>query len=257
VTLRALPMTTALKKTALALAALPLALGLVACGDKSAQEGVAKGEEIAKIAPPVGQQWADMVSKTDDGGYLMGNPEAPIKLIEYGALSCSHCAEFAAEAFEPLRDQYIASGRVSYELRFYMLNALDVPASMLATCGSNEAVIPLAEQFWAWQPQMFQTLQANENQLQAAGSLPPEQRFQAIAQATGMTDFFASRGIAKDQAAACLSDVSKATGFAERTDKALNEKNVTGTPTFFINNSSIGTANWETLQAELQKAGAR
>lgn len=251
------PAPKALKKTALALAALPLALGLAACGEKTAETGVTKGEPIAKVEAPAGKQWADMVTKTPEGGYLLGNPEAPIKLVEYGALSCSHCAEFAAEAYEPLRNEYVSSGRVSYELRFYMLNALDVPAAMLATCGSTEAVLPLAEQFWAWQPQMFQTLQSNEAQLQSAGNLPPDQRFQAIAQAAGMTDFFASRGIAKDQAAACLSDVSKATAFAEQTDKALNEKNITGTPAFLINNSSIGTANWETLQAELQKAGAR
>lgn len=250
-------MTLSLKKTALAFAALPLALGLAACGDQAAENGGTSGEPAAKVAPPAGQQWADLVTKTEDGGYLMGNPDAPIKLVEYGALSCSHCAEFAAEAFEPLRDEYVASGRVSYELRFYMLNALDVPSSMLATCGSDEAVIPLAEQFWAWQPNMFENLQANQAQLQQAGALPPEQRFQAIAQAAGMTDFFASRGIAKDQAAGCLADVAKATAFAEQTDKSLNEKNVTGTPTFFINNSSIGTANWESLQAELQKAGAR
>lgn len=250
-------MTLSLKKTALAFAALPLALGLAACSDSGTEAGVAKGEAIETIAPPAGKQWADMVSKTPEGGYLMGNPDAPIKLVEYGALSCSHCAEFASEAFEPLRDEYIASGRVSYELRFYMLNALDVPSSILATCGSTEAVIPLAEQFWSWQTTMFDNLQANQAQLQAAGALPPEQRFQAIAEAAGMTDFYASRGIAKDQAASCLADVAKATAFAEQTDKALNEKNVTGTPTFLINNSSIGTANWESLQAELQKAGAR
>ena len=91
-------MTLSLKKTALAFAALPLALSLAACGDQATEGGVAKGEAIEEIAPPAGQQWADMVSKTEDGGYLMGNPEAPIKLVEYGALSCSHCAEFAAEA---------------------------------------------------------------------------------------------------------------------------------------------------------------
>ncbi|PEQ12938.1 protein-disulfide isomerase [Novosphingobium sp. PC22D] len=244
------------RKSIAGLAALTLALGLAACGDKT-EEGATSGEKIEVIAPPAGKAWTDMVAKTEEGGYRMGNPDAPIKLVEYGALSCSHCAEFAKEAFEPLRDDYVASGRVSYELRLYMLNVLDIPAALLATCGTDEAVLPLSEQFWGWQGQMFDTIQGNQGQLQAAGELPPAQRFQAIAQAAGMTDFFASRGIAKDQAAACLADVDKATAFANQTDTALQEKNVTGTPTFFINGSNVGTASWDMLEPELQKAGAR
>ena len=40
---------------------------------------------------------------------LMGNPAAPIKLIEFGALSCSHCAEFAKESFGKLTDPAYAA----------------------------------------------------------------------------------------------------------------------------------------------------
>src|SRR5687767_11573915 len=110
-----------------------LALGLSACG-KSADETGAPGTSstpVAKVAPPAGQAWTEKVTVTPEGGYLLGNPAAPIKLVEYGALSCSHCAEFSEAAFTELRDDYIASGRVSYELRLFMLNALDLPAAML------------------------------------------------------------------------------------------------------------------------------
>ncbi len=246
------------RRAALALMAAPLALGLAACGDKTETPAATSGEPIAKIAPPAGQSWAEKIVKTPEGGYRMGNPDAPIKLIEFGALTCSHCAEFAKESFEPLRDNYVASGRVSYELRLFMLNAYDVPAAMLATCGSTEAVIPLSEQFWAWQPEMFAKLQAaGEAQLQAAGSLPPAQRFGALAELGGMTDFFASRGIAKDQAAACLADTAKATALANETQAAAEKYNVSGTPTFFINGESTGTADWHTLEPKLQAAGAR
>jgi hypothetical protein len=198
-----------------------LAMGLSACGksaDTTAGAPAASSTPIAKIPAPAGKSWADTVSVTPEGGYLMGNPEAPIKLVEFGALSCSHCAEFAEKSFTKLRDDYVASGRVSYELRLFMLNALDVPAAMLATCGSPESVIPLSEQFWAWQPNMFTNLQtAGDAQLQAAGNLPPNQRFGAIAKLAGMDKFFAERGIAADQAAACLADANKATTLSNQT----------------------------------------
>ena len=87
--------------------------------------------------------------------------------------------------------------------------------------------------------------------------MPPAQRFGAIAQAAGMTQFFAERGIAADQAAACLADVDKATALSNATQKASEEKKVTGTPWFFINGRDVGTQTWATLEPMLQNAGAR
>lgn len=242
-----------------ALVAATMALALVACGKKDEGSAAAptSGEAIAKIAPPAGQNWADTYTATPEGGYRMGNPDAPIKLVEYGALSCSHCAEFSEASAAELRDNFVASGRVSFEVRFFMLNALDVPATLLATCSSPEAALPLAKQFWGWQREMFTNLQANEAALNTAGQLPPEQRFAAIAQAGGMDTFFASRGVAADQAKACLADTAKATKLVEATNKAGQELNITGTPTFVLNGVKLDTNTWEGVKVLLEKAGAR
>lgn len=245
----------------LALLALPLALGLAACGKKDAAAPageVAEGAPVAAVAPPAGKTWSDVIVTTPDGGYLMGNPNAPIKLLEFGALSCSHCAAFSKEGFPKLRDEYVNSGKVSYELRLFMLNALDIPAALLATCGSPEAVIPLSEQFWDWQPNMFTNLQkAGDAAYKDASALPPAQRFAKIAALSGMTDFFNARGIAADKAAACAADTVKATAFANATDKASQDYEITGTPTFFINGSKAGVASWQELEPMIKKAGAR
>ena len=139
-----------------------------------------------------------------------------------------------------------------------MLNALDIPAAMLATCGAPESVIPLSEQFWAWQSTMFDNLKAaGDAKLQAAGSLAPNQRFGAIANVAGMDTFFAERGIAADQAAACLADVSKATALSNQTQQANEKYQVSGTPTFYLNGKNLSTATWETVEPALQTAGAR
>ena len=248
-----------IRATVVALAA--LALGLSAC-DKAADSATgapsASSTPIAKIAPPAGKSWADTVTVTPEGGYLMGNPAAPIKLIEFGALSCSHCAEFSQVSFAKMRDDYVASGRVSFELRLFMLNALDIPAAMLATCGAPESVIPLSEQFWAWQPTMFANLQtAGDARLQAAGAMPPDQRFGAIAAVAGMDKFFAERGISADQGAACLADVNKATTLSNQTQQANEKYQVSGTPTFYLNGKNLNTATWATVEPLLQTAGAR
>jgi protein-disulfide isomerase len=242
----------------LAFAVMPLALGLAACGKKTDSAAVAD-TALTKVAPPAGKQWSEVISATHDGGTLMGNPDAPLKLIEYGALSCSHCAAFSAEGFPKLRDDYVNSGRVSYELRFFMLNPLDVPAVQLATCGNSpETVIPMAEQYWAWQPTMFANLKAaGEDAMQKVQALPASQRPAVIARLTGMNEFFAQRGIATDKGAACLADITRATALASATDKATKDFDVTGTPAFILNGRNLDVSSWEALEPVLQKAGAR
>lgn len=246
-----------LRSSSLLLSALPLALALAACDKKADTAAAPNGSPIAKIAAPAGKSWADTVTKTADGGYLMGNPAAPIKLMEVGALSCSHCAEFSEAAAAEIRDNFVASGRVSFEIRLHMNNALDVPAALLVTCGPVEATIPLADQFWANQKAMFAALQQNEALYQSAEKQAPEQRFATIARAGGMDTFFAARGIAADQAKACLADANKATAFVAATDKTGRDLEITGTPTFFINGSKLEVNTWPMVKVELEKAGAR
>lgn len=241
----------------MAFAAVPLVLGLAACKQEAASEGAPKGAAIAKIAPPAGQNWSDTYSLTPEGGYLMGNPNAPIKLVEFAALSCSHCAEFSEKSAAEMHDNFVASGRVSLEVRFFMLNPLDVPATMLATCSTPEAALPLAKQFWAWQPEMFNNLKTNGAAMQAASQLPVGQRFAAIAKAGGMDAFFASRGVAADQGNACLTNTAKATQLVEATSKASEQYGITGTPTFLLNGTKIDTNTWEGIRTALEQAGAR
>jgi len=247
-----------LRRFALALAVAPLALGLAACGKKEASDATAKSEAVAKVAPPAGKNWADVVTKTPEGGYLMGNPQAPIKLVEFGALSCSHCAEFSEKSSAELRDTFVASGRVSYELRLFMLNALDMPAALLVTCGAPEAVPGLAEQFWAWQPKMFESLQkAGDAQMQAIQAQKPPASFVSLAQVGGMTGFITSRGIAAPQAAACLADTKKATELAEQTQTASTKYEISGTPTFMIDGDKITANTWPEIKTMLENKGAR
>lgn len=246
------------RRTALALIAAPLVLAVASCGKGDDAAKPAGGAPIAKIAAPAGKAWIDVVSKTPEGAWLVGNPEAPIKLTEFGALSCSHCADFSAKSSAELRDTFIASGRVSYELHLFMNNALDIPAALLVSCGAPEAVPTLAEQFWAWQPTMFQNLQAaGDAQLQAVSALPPATRFPALAKASGMDQFITARGIAAPQAAACLADEKKATALATATQTASDKYAITGTPTFLLNGEKLTLNTWPEIKARLEAEGAR
>src|SRR6185312_11028676 len=86
----------AFRRFAFTVLASSTALALASCGSKdNTASGLAKAAPVAAIAAPAGQMWSDVVSATPDGGMRMGNPNAPIKVIEYGALSCPHCAKLS------------------------------------------------------------------------------------------------------------------------------------------------------------------
>src|SRR5579863_6598616 len=120
---------TRLRFAALVLAGGALPLALSACHKTDSDAGAASGSATGGLAgapaptvpPPAGKAWSDVVSATPAGGMVMGNPAAPVKLVEYGSLSCPHCAHFAEFGFKPLVAKYVDSGKVSYEYRSFAI----------------------------------------------------------------------------------------------------------------------------------------
>ena len=66
-------------------------------------------------AAPV--DWTKTVTRGANGAYVLGNPKAKVRLVEYLSYSCSHCAEFTAQSAAPLKTNYISKGNVAIELR--------------------------------------------------------------------------------------------------------------------------------------------
>jgi len=245
-----------LRRLIVAFCAVPLALGLAACG--SDDEGSATAEPVAKVAAPAGQQWTDVAAITPEGGWLTGNPNAPIRLVEYGSPTCPACAHFSVTGMQQLRDDYVNSGRVNYELRIVPLHGtIDLVITRLLECGPKEAAHPLAEQLWANNAPILTTAQAAGAGLQDAMGLPENQRFIAFADRSGLLDFFAARGISRDQAAVCLSDAAAIRSLADRLVAQNDKDQITGTPTFFVNGSRMDDIEWAAVEAALQRAGAR
>ena len=235
-------------------------LVLAACSDATdatGAGGAANGEPIPAIAPPPGTKWADVVAVTEEGGYRIGNPEAPLKLVEYASHTCSHCAEFAQTGKPVLKDKYVASGVVSFEQRETFLNSFDLVIALLARCGAKEQYQPLSDQVWQNLPAVFQGLQSNPQAVEAAGQLPIDQRFFAIAEATGLIAFFSARGISADQARVCLSDSARIDALVKQVEANNARDKVTGTPTFLLNGSKLDVTQWQQLEPLLQRAGAR
>ncbi|UYV15251.1 DsbA family protein [Porphyrobacter sp. ULC335] len=232
-------------------------LMLAACDDAATADGAASGEALPAIAAPAGTKWADTVTVTPEGGYMIGNPDAPIKLVEYASHTCGHCADFAKTGKPTLKDKYVASGVVSFEQREAFLNPFDVVIAGLAQCGAKEQFQPLSDQVWGNLESVFAGLQGNPQAVQAASALPLNQRFVAIGEATGLIEFFAARGLSADQARSCLADTAKIEALVKTVEANNDKDKIAGTPTFFLNGKKIEGTTWEVVEPALQRAGAR
>ena len=235
------------------------ALALASCGGSETCEAP-KGEPVAAVAAPAGKQWIDVVSKTAEGGYLIGNPDAKIKLVEYASLTCHVCAQFAKDSGSDLHDNFINNGKISYEFRNFVRDEFDLMAARIARCGANEAMLPLTEQFMAFQETLFANAQkiGEDKELEARiGSLKGGDRFFAIAEAAGIVEFFAQRGVSRDQSKACLSDTKEMQKLADLTAEYGKKYTIQGTPTFYLNGVRLDVTAWPQVKGKLQEAGAR
>lgn len=235
-----------------------LPLLLAACGDQtgSGSNGTSAAP-VAAATPPAGQAWTDVVEKVDLG-YRMGNPDAPIKLVEYGARSCPTCGAFGRTATRPLEEKYVATGKVSYEFHDFLVHgAQDLPGALLGVCGGSATFFPLLEGMYVGQNDYLDKLQgmspADQARLKTA---TPTQGVTILAEVGGMIDMVKQRGIPEAKARQCLADQARLEALAKSTEKLGQDGTVTGTPTFYINGDRVQATDWAGVEAALKAAGA-
>jgi protein-disulfide isomerase len=199
--------------------------------------------------------WSRTFSVTPEGGFRMGNPKAKLAIVEYGSLTCPHCRHFAQTAVKPLVDQYVRSGKASYEYRSFVLNGIDLAATLVARCKGPAHFFPMAERLYATQPAWIEKLgklpQDEQDKIQ---SLPQDAMMVAVAKASGILPVAAAHGIPPAQAEACLKDQNAADGLM-KIEQAAADLGVHGTPTFFVNGKQVPAHDWATLEPFLKQGG--
>jgi len=210
--------------------------------------------EAAKPAAPAAhpRDWSRSFSVSPAGGFVMGNPKAKVKVVEYGSLTCPHCRHFAQDAVKKFVAQYVRSGRASYEFRPMTLNATDLAAILIARCGGPSRFFPMAETLYATQPVWLgRTDGVTDADL---AKIPGEQIPLRMAERAQLFGVAQANGIAPARARACLLDSAAQTRVAQIYEGAI-DMGIPGTPYFLINGKNAPVWDWATLQQELKKAG--
>ena len=181
---------------------------------------LAAGLALAAATAPQPDGTVDMAKLLQPGPLpelSMGDP-AGVPVIEYGSLTCPHCAAFSHEVFPQVKKDYVDTGKVRFIFREFSRNPLDVAAFVLARCVGDDKAYAAIE------------LLFTEQDKWAFVDKPLEPLIAAMRPA----------GLTHDQAMACLKDQSKADAIVAIGKRAIDEVKVTGTPTFVIDGKVYG-----------------
>ena len=240
------------------LVAAAAALTSAACNaDKGNNSAAATQSDLPAVQKPANGDWSQSVIKTPEGGFLMGDPKAKIRLVEYGSMTCPHCREFDETGVQPLIDKYVKSGQVAYEFRNYVRDGFDLAASLVARCNGEKTFFPLTRAMYSAQNSWIEKIQATpQPQLEALQSLPPNRQFLELSKIAGFQQFAAMRGVPEAKSAQCLSDENAVNQLVQMTSDVTTQfPDFSGTPNFVINGTLDNKiATWEQLDAALAKA---
>lgn len=170
------------------------------------------------------------LKETDIG---MGDPNAPIKLIEYASTGCGHCAAFAIETMPKIKAEWIDKGQVYYVLRDYPLDNVAAGASMIARCLPREGFYPFMEVLFRSQPEWHK----QEGAIDALITLARR------------------AGLSRAQVESCLKDEKVLKQIQDSLDEAKKVLAVNSTPTMFINGEVVqGAAAYADFEAKFKAA---
>jgi protein-disulfide isomerase len=214
------------RAVATALSALsPFALALpllsVPSGVAAAQSAVA-----ALVARPV--SLPDMA---------LGSPNAPITIVEFSSMTCSHCAAFAENVFPMLQTRYIDTGKVRFISREFPLEIKAAGAAMLARCAASGDATRYFEVLTMLFRQQDDLIEHTTETLKAVGG---------------------HFGMSGDAVETCVKDQTLLDKLSADQKFAYERLKVDATPTFFINGTRVkGAMSFEELDSRLTRLRKR
>jgi protein-disulfide isomerase len=187
----------------------------------------------AAITPALAQETTTATSEGVPGDFSLGSPDAPVKIVEYASFTCPHCAHFHETVFKTLKTDYIDTGKVQFTLREVYFDRYGLWAAMVARCGGDMRYFGIHDMLFAQQ----QDWAASQDPTEVVGKL------KTIGLAAGL-----------DQAAldSCLNDQAQAEALIKQFETNMAADGVKGTPTVFVNGTSVGNPVYDDLKAAIE-----
>ena len=151
--------------------------------------------------------------KEDD--FLIGDPNAPITIIEYASMSCTHCADFHNNTLESLKEEYIDTGKVKFVFRDFPFNYPALAGSMMMRCIPTNLRYEYMNALYKLQKSWVYREHSKTR--------------------TELYKIMQSGGMQKNEFDTCLSDIDLENDLLEGVMNAQREFNIRSTPSFIVN----------------------
>jgi len=188
---------------------------------------------IMDATKPVGEiKEHPLMDRSQVKANTMGDPNAPVKIIEYSDFQCPYCAQFTVDTEQKLIDAYIATGKVYFEYHSFgdFIGAESARAAEAAYCAGDQ------NKFWEMHDIIFAN-QSGEN----AGHFS-DKYLTALAQKVGL-----DMGQFKD----CF-DNGKHADTVKQDGVAARQAGVKATPSFVVNGELVeGALPFEQFKAKI------
>jgi len=186
----------------------------------------------------------------------MGNPLAKSRIAEYVSYTCNHCATFEAQSTKLLRSKYIASGKISMEVRNLARDPVDLTVAMLARCGGKKRFFELHNSFLVTQSTWLSRSRFASRPVQQswyAGDFAS--RHHNISTFFGFYGIMETLGFSREKVKKCFAKEKERKKILAMTEHAQKNLQITGTPGFTINDKVIKKVHdWNRLKPVLENA---
>ena len=161
----------------------------------------------------------------------LGDPNAPITIIEYASMTCSHCAEFHNKTYPDLKKNHIDTGEVKFIFREFPLDKLAMATSMLARCVDNEISMAFIEILFKNRDRWISENALNE-----------------------LKNFSKQAGLDSNEFDACLNNQQLLDDLIAGKEKAIQDYKINSTPSFIINGEVIsGNKPYSFFKSEIEQ----
>ena len=187
---------------------------------------------VAVAGTPADAQSVDTTAALSDR--VLGDPKAPVTIIEYSSLTCPHCARFHTETLPKIKQTYIDTGKAKLIFRDFPFDQWALRASMLTRCAPPERYFPLLDVLF-------------KSQAQWSTAKDP---------AAALTQIGKLAGVSENTIKACWADQKLADGILNIRLEAQNRDKIESTPTFILNDGAArieGAQPFETFAAAIDK----
>lgn len=144
---------------------------------------------------------------------VLGDPNAPVEMIEYASLTCPHCASFHVNTLPALKEKYIDTGKLKLVARDFPLDRSAAIAAMMARCVPEANYFPVLDV-------LFKTQRA------WAGAENP------VAMLAGIGG---QAGLSAEDFNACLQNQDLLDGILKTRQAGSQQFEISSTPTFVLN----------------------